>query len=63
MFFDEFGNFSLNIKVIYFIDYKGNAEIVFKTKNEINNEILTRLNKEKFNFAFPTQTIELVKKR
>ncbi|MBI4454223.1 mechanosensitive ion channel [Candidatus Woesearchaeota archaeon] len=63
VFFDDFGNFSLNIKVIYFIDYKGNAEIVFKTKNEINNEILTRLNKEKFNFAFPTQTIELLKKR
>ena len=63
VYFDEFADFSLNIKVIYFIDAKGNWETIYTTKHKINHEILTRFNKARLNFAFPTQTIELHKKK
>jgi MscS family membrane protein len=63
VYFDEFADFSLNIKVIYFIDAKGNWPTIYKTKHDINSEILTRFNKERLDFAFPTQTIELHRKK
>lgn len=63
VYFDEFADYSLNIKVIYFIDAKGDWPTIYKTKHEINTEILKRFNKEKLNFAFPTQTVELYRKK
>ncbi|MFH1438956.1 MAG: mechanosensitive ion channel family protein [Candidatus Woesearchaeota archaeon] len=63
VFFEDFGNFSLNLKIIYYIDHNNSWEKVYTTKNAINKEILKRFNKEKIEFAFPTQTIELHKKK
>ena len=63
VYFDEFADFSLNIKVIYFIDAKGDWKTIYTTKHKINQEILIRFNKEKLNFAFPTQTVELHRKK
>lgn len=52
--FDSFGDFSLNVKFIYYIR-KG--EDVFQTNSSINLEILERFNAAGLDFAFPTQTI------
>ncbi len=61
--FDEFAASSLIIKVIYFIDANGDWVKIYTTKDKINNEILSRFNKEGLEFAFPTQTIELHQKK
>ena len=52
--FDSFGDFSLNVKFIYYIK-KG--EDVFNLNSQINVEILERFNEAGLDFAFPTQTI------
>ncbi|MGB0916086.1 MAG: mechanosensitive ion channel family protein [Flavobacteriales bacterium] len=52
--FDSFGDFSLNIKFIFYIK-KG--EDVFNLNSEIKMEILERFNEAGLDFAFPTQTI------
>lgn len=52
--FDSFGDFSLNVKFVYYIK-KG--EDVFAVNSAINMEILKRFNAAKLEFAFPTQTI------
>ena len=52
--FDSFGDFSLNVKFIYYIK-KG--EDVFNLNSQINLEILERFNSAGLDFAFPTQTI------
>ncbi|MCB9187217.1 MAG: mechanosensitive ion channel family protein [Flavobacteriales bacterium] len=52
--FDSFGDFSLNVKFVYYIK-KG--EDVFQTNSAINLEILERFNTAGLDFAFPTQTI------
>lgn len=52
--FDSFGDFSLNVKFVYYIK-KG--EDVFQTNSAINLEILERFNAAGLDFAFPTQTI------
>jgi len=52
--FDSFGDFSLNIKFVYYIK-KG--QDVFQTNSEMNLEILERFNAAGLDFAFPTQTI------
>lgn len=52
--FDSFGDFSLNVKFVYYIK-KG--EDVFQTNSSINLEILERFNAASLDFAFPTQTI------
>lgn len=57
--FNSFGDFSLGILFIYFI--RKNSDIL-KTQTAINLDILKEFNKAKLGFAFPTQTIELVKK-
>ena len=51
---DSFGDFSLNIVVIYWIkkEYPINSAI-----DQINLEILKRFNENKLEFAFPTQSI------
>lgn len=52
--FTAFNDFSLNIRLIYYIK-KG--ESVFGNQTKVNLEILKRFNEEKLEFAFPTQTI------
>lgn len=52
--FDSFGDFSLNVKFVYYIK-KG--EDIFQTNSAINLEILERFNTAGLDFAFPTQTI------
>ena len=56
--FDSFGDFSLNLLVLYWIQ-KGSP--IVQVQDEINMQILTRFNAEKLNFAFPTQSIILEK--
>ena len=52
--FDSFGDFSLNVKFVYYIK-KG--EDIFQLNSTINLEILERFNNAGLEFAFPTQTI------
>ena len=52
--FNGFGDFAMNIMLIYYIT-KG-ADIL-GVQNDINLSILERFNAEKLEFAFPTQTI------
>lgn len=52
--FDSFGDFSLNIKFVYYIK-KG--EDVFDINSRMKLEILERFNAAGLDFAFPTQTI------
>jgi MscS family membrane protein len=52
--FDSFGDFSLNVKFVYYIK-KG--EDIFAVNSAINMEILKRFNAAGLDFAFPTQTI------
>ncbi len=52
--FNGFGDFALNILLIYYIS-KG-ADIL-ATQNEINLEILERFNAQALEFAFPTQML------
>ena len=57
--FDSFGDFSLNIMVLYWI--KRGSPIVEVT-DTVNMEILQQFNEAKLDFAFPTQSIILDKK-
>ena len=52
--FSSFGDFSLNVSCIYYINKTGHWA---DTPGEINLHILEKLNAEKLDFAFPTQTI------
>ena len=52
--FDQFGDFALNIMMIYYIT--SGADIV-GTQTAVNMEILRRFAAEKLEFAFPTQTL------
>ena len=56
--FDSFGDFSLNIVVIFWIA-KGTS--ISGVKDEINMSILEEFNAKGLNFAFPTQSIILEK--
>ncbi len=52
--FNQWGNFSLGIFFVYFIE-PGND--ILQTQTEINLTILKRFKEEGINFAYPTQTI------
>lgn len=52
--FNQWGDFNLGITFIYYIK-KGSD--VLEAQNEINLAVLEQFNKNKINFAFPTQTI------
>ena len=52
--FESFGDFSLNIKMVYFIRKEGH---VAHSQGEVNMEILKRFNAAGLDFAFPTQTL------
>ncbi|PIN80076.1 mechanosensitive ion channel protein MscL [Candidatus Woesearchaeota archaeon CG10_big_fil_rev_8_21_14_0_10_32_9] len=56
--FDGFGDFSLNIQIIYWIKNKDNILIA---KHNINMEIKKQFEKAKINMAFPTSTVYLKK--
>jgi len=57
-FFMTFGDFSLNIRLIYFI--KKDSDIL-ESQSEVNFAILEKFNEAGLNFAFPTQTLYLEK--
>ncbi len=52
--FDSFGDFSLNVKMVYYIKKEGHWAF---SPNEVNLEILKRFNAAGLDFAFPTQTL------
>jgi MscS family membrane protein len=52
--FNSFGDFSLNVSCTYYINKTGHWA---NTPSEINMLILEKFNAEKLDFAFPTQTI------
>ena len=52
--FSSFGDFSLNIEVIYYINKDGHWAY---SPGEVNLEILKRFNAAGLDFAFPTQTL------
>lgn len=56
--FNSFNDSALNIIFIYFIETGGD---VLKIMSDINLEILSKFNAAKIKFAFPTQTINLLK--
>lgn len=56
--FTEFGAFSLNIQLIYYIKDLDN---ILATRDEINFAIKAAFEKEGIEFAFPTQTIHVKK--
>jgi MscS family membrane protein len=57
--FDEFGDFALHIKIFYWIK---NLDNIIPVKNDINMEIKKRFAKTRIEMTFPTQTLEIVKK-
>ncbi|MBO4777030.1 MAG: mechanosensitive ion channel family protein [Bacteroidales bacterium] len=52
--FMEYGDFSLKILFIYYIEKSGNY---YETQSEVNKAILRLFNENGLEFAFPTQTI------
>jgi len=52
--FNSFGDFSLNLRLMYYIKKQSD---VFGTMTEINFEVLEKFNQNEIQFAFPTQTI------
>jgi len=62
VYFSDFGQFSLNISVIYWIVGGMNDwDITVETKNTINLKIKEEFEKAGIEFAFPTQTLYLKK--
>ncbi len=55
--FTAFGDFSLTLRYIYYINKGAN---IFGTMSEINMEVLKQFNDNKLEFAFPTQSIQMV---
>ena len=58
--FNEFGNFSLNYEVVYYVDVP-DYNAYMDTRQEINFGLKEAFSKEKIEFAYPTQTIHLEK--
>lgn len=59
VFFDEFGPYSLNIQIVYWITYSADFGKTVGVKNQINLAIKQRFEKAGISMAFPTQVIEL----
>ena len=57
-YFDNFGDFSLNIVVVYWIKQESSIN---STIDQVNLEILKRFNENNLEFAFPTQSIIIEK--
>jgi len=61
IYFKEFGDWSLNIQVVYYIKnnrYNGYQKYI-NTINEINLKIKEEFDREGIEFAFPTYTLYL----
>jgi small-conductance mechanosensitive channel len=58
--FKEFGDFSLNYEVVYYVD-KSDYNIYMDKQEEINMKIYSEFEKAGIDFAFPTQTIRIQK--
>ena len=58
VYFNEFGPYSKNILVIYWITDKDD---VFQVKDDVNIKIMQEFDKAKLEMAFPTQTVEVKK--
>ncbi len=58
--FKEFGDFSLNLEVVYYLNSKEYNDYM-DTQQEINMGIKEGFEKERIEFAYPTQTIVLSK--
>lgn len=58
--FKEFGDFSLNYNIVYYTDTPDYSKYM-DTRQEINLKLKERFEKEKIEFAFPTQTIYVSK--
>ena len=61
IYFKEYGDWSLNIQVVYYIKnnrYNGYQKYT-STVNEINLKIKEEFDREGLEFAFPTQTVYL----
>ncbi len=54
--FKEFGDFSLNFEVVYYLNTRDYTEYM-DTQQQINLEIKERFEKEGIEMAFPTQTV------
>jgi len=54
--FSEFGDFSLNFETVYYIN-SSDYNIYMDVQQKIYIEILERFEKEKIEFAYPTQTL------
>jgi len=54
--FKEFGDFSLNFEVVYYLDSR-EYNVYMDTQQEINLGIKEVFEKEKIEFAYPTQTV------
>ena len=55
--FNSFGDFYLGIKFIYFIKNTNDEAKILQIESSISLAILEKFNKNKLEFAFPTQTI------
>ncbi len=58
--FDNFGDFSLNFKILIAINEKEGVKLS-QVKSKINYAIFKAFTKEKIDFAYPTQTIQIAK--
>jgi len=58
--FKEFGDFSLNFEVVYFIDSREYADYM-DAQQKMNLALIKEFSKEGIEMAFPTQTIHLAK--
>ncbi len=58
--FKKFGDFSLNYEVVYYLDSKDYNDYM-NTQQAINFELVNEFNKNKIEFAFPTQTLYVKK--
>jgi len=56
--FKEFGNFSLNFEVVYYV-LKPDYNIYMEKQQAINLELYRRFSEEGIEFAYPTQTLYL----
>ncbi len=58
--FKEFGDFSLNFEIVYYVLAPDYATYI-DTQQEINLKLYERFGEEEIDFAFPSQTLYLVK--
>jgi small-conductance mechanosensitive channel len=58
--FSAFGDFSKNIELVYFVESKDYYTYMDRLQ-EINLEVHKKFDKEKIEFAFPSQTIYVQK--